>query len=154
MRGPQVADSAFLDHDQAIRNMGCQHVHSVVLVVRRYSRDASPVPWHTWCSIFAKFQVLAGELPSFFCNQDIWSRVVATLQESMPSVMAHLPRRFNCFCSCPCGSRVPPPPCSSSMQNSAADLQLWLGESIMPAGIIIICCRPTPCPTCARNLSC
>ena len=38
-----------------------------------------------------------GLLPSFFCNQDLWSWIVAILQDSMPSVTIHLHLTFKLF---------------------------------------------------------
>ena len=54
---------------------------------------------------FWKFQMFLGCLPSFFCNQDLWSWIVAKLHHSMPSVILHLLHKFKfsvffCLGSC------------------------------------------------------
>ena len=43
---------------------------------------------------FWKIQMFLGCLPSFFCNQDLWSWIVAKLHHSIASVIIHLLHNF------------------------------------------------------------
>ena len=97
-----------LDHVQTTK-ADIYHVHSVVLDFGQYSRTAIPVSKHTCCTIFGIFILFLGCLPCFFYNQDLWSWIVAILQESMPSVITHLLHKFKIHVHCP-GPETGPAP--------------------------------------------
>ena len=53
---------------------------------------------HLLHMFFFNVQNVAGFVAVFvFCNQDLWSWIVAMLQDSMPSVLIHPLHTFNIF---------------------------------------------------------
>ena len=69
------------------------------------SSTACSVSYYTCCTIFGNFRCFWAVCRLFFCNQDLWSWIVAKLHHSMPSVILHLLHKFKfsvffCLGSC------------------------------------------------------